>query len=130
MYWIIITGRQCTHRGKTSDRHRRYSTLSTPADHCVSISAFDQSKAVSDRMSTGRAGGGSSRVRPTGAVTDGDVAGSEIHDRRNDKEWRYAVWTGIQKLFVLTLDGPEIADAGTYIGPDHVGVGLVDNESA
>src|SRR5262249_20953206 len=64
---IIVSRRECTHRGESTDRHRSDCTLASTADHGNRITTLDDSEAVSDRMGSRAAGCGSSRIRSLGA---------------------------------------------------------------
>src|SRR5258705_4360583 len=63
---IIIRG-QGPHRRKTSHTHRRDRRLGASTDHQVGISALNYFEAVANCVSTGGAGGSSSRIGPFGS---------------------------------------------------------------
>src|SRR5215203_693512 len=85
---IIVPSRKGTHRSKARHRHRRYRAFRTTADHRVGIAALDQTKTVADSVCSCRASGRRGRVRTLGTVANGNIAGGEIRDRGNYKEWR------------------------------------------
>src|SRR4051812_5184297 len=128
MQRIIITRRQGTHRCKTRHRHRRDRAFRTAAYHRVGIATLDNTKTVTDRVGSSRACGRGGGVGAPSSMTDRHVAGGEIYDSGDNKERRDAIWTGIEELLMLPFYGPKIADAGTDIRPDHIGVRLVNNQ--
>src|SRR4051812_27988436 len=51
-------------------------------------------------------------------MPDGNLTRSQVHNRRGNKERRDPSRPILQQLFVLALDGPEIADAAADVGAD------------
>src|ERR1700752_735790 len=48
MYWVVIVGRQCSHRGETSDTHWSNGSFGTPTDHQIGVSALNDSETIAD----------------------------------------------------------------------------------
>src|SRR6266545_5271114 len=112
---IVVASRKRSHRGESSDAHRRDRRFSSAANHYVRITTLNDLETISDSMGACRTGCSSRRIRSLGSIANRNLARSQIDDRRNYKEWRNAVWSFIKEFGVLPLDGPEIADAATDI---------------
>jgi hypothetical protein len=86
------------------------------------IAALDGAEGVADgvrRAGAGRCGG---FVRPLGAVLDGNMAGSQVDDRRGDEERRDLARAAIHQRRVFALDDIEAADPGTDVYTDGLGI--------
>ena len=107
----VVAGRERPHGGKAGDAERGDAGLGAAADHRVGVAALHQPEPVADGMGAGRARGGHGRVGPLGAKTHRDLAGCQVHDRREDEERRDAVGAFLEQHPVLALDDLESADA-------------------
>src|SRR5215831_4753706 len=112
---IVVARRQRAQRGETRHAHRRDGRLSAAANHGLRVSALNNPEAVADGVSAGGTGSRRRRVGSFGVVPDGNLARGQIYDRRGNKEGRDTAGAVFQKLLVLALDGPEIADPAADI---------------
>src|SRR5205085_1118769 len=97
------------------DRNRRNRRLRSAADHHIVVAALDYLEAVADGVRARRARGRRRGVRPLRAEAYGDLSGGEVDDGRRDEEGRDATGAVVEELFVLALDGPEVADAAADV---------------
>src|SRR5579863_1835862 len=77
---IVIAGGKSAHGGETADAHGRDRRFCTAADHHLGGATLDDFERVPDGVSGSRASGGGGRVWSAGAIADGDISRSKIHD--------------------------------------------------
>src|SRR2546422_486289 len=78
---LVIARGQCFHGGKAADAHGCDGRLSAAGNHHVGVAALNDFEGVADGVRGSRAGRRRCRVWPACPIADGDVSGSQIHNR-------------------------------------------------
>ena len=108
---FVVARGQRPHGGESADAHRRDGRFGAAGDHHIGIAALDDLEGIADGMRAGGAGRGRGFIRALGAVTDADVAGRQVDDRRGNEEGRDLARAAFQQRLVLALDDVKAADA-------------------
>ena len=88
---VVVAGRERPHGGEPGDAERRDAGLGAAADHRVGVAVLNRCGMRRRWHGRRRARGRHRGVRPLRAQPDRHLAGREIHDGREDEEWRDAV---------------------------------------
>ncbi len=134
---LVVARRKSSHGGEPAYAHRRHAGFAATANHHVGVAMLYQPERIANRVSAGGAGGRGRRIRPFGAIANGNVAARQIHNAGRNEKGRDAAGTALEQNLVLALDHLESADAAADINADvlrflrlHLQAGALDRKLA
>src|SRR4051794_34025221 len=122
---FVVTSGQGPHRRKSTNAHRRDTSLSAAADHHIGVTVLNQPERVADRMGAGCTSNGCGRIRPFCSVANGDIPARQIDDARRNKERRDPAGAPFEQRPVLPFDHFESTDSASDIHTEVLGLSLV-----
>lgn len=122
---LVESGRQGAGGGETSEADGVDAGFRPAADRNIRLLCADHPGRVADCLDTGGAGGYRGADRPFETVTDRNLAGGEVHEKRGHGEGREPPHTALVNRADRLRDCREAADAGR----DHRGRALLFNRA-
>src|SRR6266851_7250309 len=112
---IVVSSRECSHRGKAGNRQRRHGGLTSSADHHLRISALYDAEGFPDTMRSCGTRSGACDIGTSRSILDRDLASCQVCDRSVNEERRYTRGSLRDEFAVLSLDHFEGADAAPNV---------------
>jgi hypothetical protein len=118
---LVVARRERTHRGKSTDAHRRNRRFRSAGNHHFRIAAADDFVRFADGMSRRRACRARRKVRAARVESNRDLARRQVDDGRGNEERGDAPRAALQQLLVLGFNRLEPANAGRNEDADVIG---------